>query len=96
MGFAAGVYAQQEDVDQLHENAKAFMQQGDYGNATLILTRALQQDKQNLGIAKDLSLSYFLHTKGTKYSFGWNNNICWRCNNYNQTKGLPVCLFPML
>ncbi len=66
MGFAAGVYAQQEDVDQLHENAKVFMQQGDYGNATLILTRALQQDKQNLGIAKDLSLSYFLQKEDQK------------------------------
>jgi tetratricopeptide (TPR) repeat protein len=53
------VIAQQEDVSQLHENAKKFMQQGDYGNAVLILSRALQQDPQNLSIAKDLSLSYF-------------------------------------
>ncbi len=42
------------------------MQQGDYGNATLILTRALQQDKQNLEIAKDLSLSYFLQKEDQK------------------------------
>jgi len=60
------VIAQQEDIDQLHENAKAFMQQGDYGNATLILTRALQQDKQNLEIAKDLSMSYFLQKEDQK------------------------------
>ena len=66
MGLAAVAFAQQEDVDQLHENAKAFMQQGDYGNATLILTRAFQQDKQNLGIAKDLSLSYFLQKEDIK------------------------------
>ncbi len=64
--LTASVMAQQEDVDQLHENAKAFMQQGDYGNATLILTRALQQDKQNLGIAKDLSMSYFLQKEDQK------------------------------
>ncbi len=57
--FASQVTAQQEDVTQLHENAKKFMQQADYGNAVLILTRALQQDPQNLSIAKDLSLSYF-------------------------------------
>ena len=66
MGIIAGAFAQQEDVDQLHENAKAFMQQGDYGNATLILTRALQQDKQNLSIAKDLSLSYFFQKEDQK------------------------------
>jgi tetratricopeptide (TPR) repeat protein len=64
--LTAGVTAQQEDIDQLHENAKAFMQQGDYGNATLILTRALQQDKQNLEIAKDLSMSYFLQKEDQK------------------------------
>ena len=64
--LTASVIAQQEDVDQLHENAKAFMQQGDYGNATLILTRALQQDKQNLEIAKDLSMSYFLQKEDQK------------------------------
>lgn len=64
--LAANVNAQQEDAQQLHENAKAFMQQGDYGNATLILTRALQQDPQNLEIAKDLSLSYFLQKEDQK------------------------------
>ena len=63
--FSIG-FAQQEDATQLHENAKTFMQQGDYGNATLILTRALQQDKENLSIAKDLSLSYFLQKEDQK------------------------------
>ena len=66
LGLGVVAFAQQEDADQLHENAKAFMQQGDYGNATLILTRALQQDKQNLSIAKDLSLSYFLQKEDQK------------------------------
>ncbi len=60
------VVAQQEDVAQLHKNAKTFMQQGDYGNAVLILTRALQQDQQNLSIAKDLSLSYFFQKEDKK------------------------------
>lgn len=58
--------AQQEDADQLQKNAKTFMQQGDYGNAVLILTRALQQDQKNLSIAKDLSLSYFLEKEDKK------------------------------
>ncbi len=64
--LTGSLIAQQEDVDQLHQNAKAFMQQGDYGNATLILTRALQQDNQNLEIAKDLSLSYFFEKEDQK------------------------------
>ena len=66
IGFFSICFAQQEDATQLHENAKTFMQQGDYGNATLILTRALQQDKENLSIAKDLSLSYFLQKEDQK------------------------------
>lgn len=64
--LTGSLFAQQEDVDQLHQNAKAFMQQGDYGNATLILTRALQLDNQNLEIAKDLSLSYFFEKEDQK------------------------------
>lgn len=64
LAFAS--FAQTEDVDQLQQNAKAFMQQGDYGNATLILTRALQLDKQNLEVAKDLSTSYFLQKEDQK------------------------------
>ncbi|HEU5052538.1 MAG TPA: hypothetical protein VFT78_05460 [Hanamia sp.] len=64
LAFAS--FAQTEDVDQLHQNAKAFMQQGDYGNATLILTRALQLDNQNLEVAKDLSMSYFLQKEDQK------------------------------
>ena len=64
--LTGSVIGQQEDIDQLHQNAKAFMQQGDYGNAILILTRALQQDNQNLEIAKDLSLSYFLEKEDQK------------------------------
>ncbi|HZI68821.1 MAG: tetratricopeptide repeat protein [Ginsengibacter sp.] len=64
--LASASFAQTEDVDQLQQNAKAFMQQGDYGNATLILTRALQLDKQNLEVAKDLSMSYFLQKEDQK------------------------------
>ena len=37
------VFSQSEDVEKLHENAKTFMRQGDYANASLILTRALGQ-----------------------------------------------------
>ena len=56
----------QEDANQLHENAKAFMRQGDYANATLILTRALQQDPKDASIIKDLALSYYLQKENQK------------------------------
>jgi Tfp pilus assembly protein PilF len=51
--------AQPEDSKTLHENAKTFMRQGDFNNAIIILTRALQIDKNNLEIQKDLVMSYY-------------------------------------
>lgn len=60
------VIAQQEDVDKLQENAKTFMRQGDYANASLILSRALQQAPKNLSIAKDLAFNYYLQKENKK------------------------------
>jgi len=51
--------AQVEDPKTLHENAKTFMRQGDFNNAIIILTRALQMDKNNLEMQKDLVMSYY-------------------------------------
>jgi Tfp pilus assembly protein PilF len=51
--------AQSEDAKTLHENAKTFMRQGDFNNAIIILTRALQMDKNNLEMQKDLVMSYY-------------------------------------
>src|SRR5690606_26051795 len=58
-----------QDVEELHQNAKAFMQQKDYANATLILVRAIKMEPDNLGLAKDLAFNYYLqneYEKGTK------------------------------
>jgi len=63
--LTVSVFAQ-DDVDQLHENAKAFMRQGDYANATLILTRALQQNPNDASIMKDLALTYYLQKENQK------------------------------
>jgi tetratricopeptide (TPR) repeat protein len=52
-------YAQTEDPKTLHENARTFMRQGDFSNAIVILTRALQMDKNNLEMQKDLAMSYY-------------------------------------
>jgi tetratricopeptide (TPR) repeat protein len=53
------VVAQAGDAKTLYENAKTFMRQGDFDNAIVILTRALQMDKDNLDMQKDLILSYY-------------------------------------
>jgi Tfp pilus assembly protein PilF len=52
-------FAQSEDAKTLHENAKTFMRQGDFNNAIIILTRALQMDKNNIEMQKDLAMSYY-------------------------------------
>lgn len=54
------VIAQPEDTKTLHETAKTFMRSGDFDNAIIVLTRALQQDKNNLEMQKDLVMSYYL------------------------------------
>lgn len=59
-------FSQQEDAEKLHENAKAFMRQGDYANASLILIRALQQYPNNIEIAKDLAYDYYLQNENEK------------------------------
>ncbi len=56
----------QEDANQLHENAKTFMRQGDYSNAILILNKARQLDPQNIEITKDLALNYFFQKDNNK------------------------------
>ncbi len=53
-------FAQPEDVRKLHETAKSFMHSADFDNAIIVLTRALQQDKNNLEMQKDLAMSYYL------------------------------------
>lgn len=48
-----------QDAAELHKNARAFMQKGDYANAILILNRAIALQPNNLEIAKDLGLNYY-------------------------------------
>ena len=56
----------QDDVKTLHETAKTFMRSGDFDNAVIVLTRALQQDKKNLELQKDLVMSLYLKRDYTK------------------------------
>ena len=41
------------------ETARTFMRSGDFDNAILVLTRALQSDKNNLDLQKELALSFY-------------------------------------
>ncbi|MBL7742004.1 MAG: hypothetical protein JNN00_00890 [Chitinophagaceae bacterium] len=65
--LAIGSFAQPaDDVKTLHENAKAFMRSGDFDNAIIVLVRALNQDKKNLDMQKDLVMCYYLKRDYTK------------------------------
>ncbi len=57
--FLSCLHAAAQDVAQLHETARAFMRQGDYANAILVLNRAIKADAKNIEIAKDLGLNYY-------------------------------------
>jgi len=48
-----------QDAAELHETARAFMRQGDYSNAILVLNRAIKLDAKDIEIAKDLGLNYY-------------------------------------
>ena len=50
----------QQDANSLHETAKAYMRQGDYANAIVVLNRALKEESNNIEISKDLAFSYYL------------------------------------
>ncbi|HUR64784.1 MAG TPA: hypothetical protein VMZ03_00410 [Chitinophagaceae bacterium] len=60
------ILAQPDDPKKLHETAKSFMRSGDFDNAIIVLIRALQQDKRNLEMQKDLVQSYYFKRDYTK------------------------------
>lgn len=55
---ASFCYAQ--DADKLHETAQTFLRQGDYENAILVLTKALQMQPNDLQMTKDLLFAYYV------------------------------------
>jgi hypothetical protein len=59
LGFLQLSLAQSQTAAELHETAKSFMKQGDFGNAVLVLKRAQQQEPGNIPISKDLAMSYY-------------------------------------
>lgn len=57
MLLTAGMAQAQEQSAK--ETARNFMRSGDFDNAIMVLNRALQQDKNNLDLQKDLVLAYY-------------------------------------
>lgn len=55
----AGQAGHTQTATELQETARAFMQQGDYTNAALVLNRAIFLAPNNIEITKDLALNYF-------------------------------------
>ena len=49
---------QAQTAEQLRQTAKGFTQQQDFGNAVLVLNRALQQEPANIEVMKDLAVNY--------------------------------------
>jgi Tfp pilus assembly protein PilF len=58
--------AQPGDSKTLQETARSFMRSGDFDNAIIVLTRALQNDNKNIELQKDLVMSYYLKRDYTK------------------------------
>ena len=52
----SAIHAQTETPQ---ETAKSFVMSGDFDNAILILSRALQNDQKNLSLMKDLAMAYY-------------------------------------
>ena len=57
-GLSIAAFAQ-DDVKTLQATARTYMQQGDFNNAVIVLTRALEKDRNNLDLQKDLISSYY-------------------------------------
>lgn len=49
----------QEDITAMRDNARKFMQSGDFDNALMVLNKAAQTDKDNIEVKKDLALAYY-------------------------------------
>ncbi|MBN9298512.1 MAG: tetratricopeptide repeat protein [Filimonas sp.] len=58
--LTATSFAQDSADKSLYDNGKAFMRQGDYENALMVLKRAAAQDPSNLNIKRDIVFTYYL------------------------------------
>jgi len=64
--FTVTAIVKAQSAQELHETAKAFMQQADYSNAVLVLNKATALDPLDLDITKDLAFTYYLQKENAK------------------------------
>ncbi len=55
-----------QNVPELQNNARSFMQQGDYANAILVLNNATQLEPRNIQVSKDLALAFYYQNNSAK------------------------------
>lgn len=55
-----------QDATELFENGKAYMKKGDYANATIAFTKALESQPGDKNVSKELALSYYYQGDNNK------------------------------
>jgi len=60
LGFFSSFIVSAQPTNAKLETARGFMRSGDYENAVIVLKRALEDDKNNLDLQKELVMSYYL------------------------------------
>ncbi|MBC7851043.1 MAG: tetratricopeptide repeat protein [Chitinophagaceae bacterium] len=58
--FTSAIFAQAPQNKSAQETAKAYVRDGDYNNAIIVLNKALQTQPDNLELQKDLAFAYYL------------------------------------
>lgn len=57
--FALSAFAQQ-NADTLQQTGRDYMRKGDWGNAILVFSRALEQNPNDISLLNDIAYAYFL------------------------------------
>ena len=60
------IVSEAQTARELQATANTFLRQGDYANAVLVLTRALDMEPNNMSVTKDLALVYNLQKQNDK------------------------------
>jgi tetratricopeptide (TPR) repeat protein len=60
VGFSQVQQVEQESATELVNNARGYLQKGDYANAIMVYNQAVQIDPKNLGYRRELAFAYYL------------------------------------
>lgn len=64
--IASFIATAQKDTTTPYQKAQAFMRQGDFANAELVLNKALQQTPDDINLMRSLTIIYYLQQNFTK------------------------------